>query len=232
MGGVEATRSIRRQRPDYRTKDGVRVPGVTTVLNLKNKPALVEWAFNLGKNNPGLSSSREYVDDLARIGTACHERIASHLKNKTPDLSDFTGKEIEASAIPFGKFLDWTRGKDIKVVAIEKMLVSERHHYGGSLDALLDIDGKRTVTDFKTGKAIYPEYFLQVAAYAEAEQEVSGEKVAEVRILQIGRVGEEGFTEQAKADWRWEFEAFLALRRLYEIEFKLKNNVPWHPLAL
>jgi hypothetical protein len=225
---AEQTRSIRRQRPDYRTKSGVKVPGVTTILNLKNKPALVEWAFNLGKNNPSLGSSREYVDDLARIGTCAHEMIAGHLKGEAPDLSDFSPKEVEAAGIPFGKFLAWTRGKSIVLAASEKVLVSEKHAYGGSLDVLAVIDGKRTVLDFKTGKAIYPEYFLQVAAYAEAEQEMTGEKVDEVRILQVGRTGEEGFTEQAKSDWRYEFDAFLCLRRLYGIESRLKNNIPYH----
>ena len=40
----------------YKTKDGKRVPGVTTILGVINKPALVRWANNLGLQ--GIDSQR------------------------------------------------------------------------------------------------------------------------------------------------------------------------------
>src|SRR5689334_19592558 len=69
---AENTRSIRRKKAVYETSSGEAVPGVTTVLNLRNKPALVEWAFKLGREHPELGSTRDYLDDLARIGTCAH----------------------------------------------------------------------------------------------------------------------------------------------------------------
>lgn len=215
---AENVRSIRRAKNTYTLKDGTKIPGVTTVLRLRAKEALVEWAFNLGKDNPQLSSSRAYVDDLAKIGTLTHELIGAHLRNETPDLSDFTPREVEAAQIPYAKYLSWEQGKKIEVEAIEKVVISERYRYGGSLDVRAKIDGKRTVMDFKTGKAIYPDYFIQTAAYAEAEQEQTGDKIDQCLILQIGRTGEEGFGEGVRTDWRNEFWQFLALRALYDIE--------------
>ena len=50
----------------YKTKDGKRVPGVTTILGVINKPALVRWANNLGLQ--GIDSTN-YVDATARCGT-------------------------------------------------------------------------------------------------------------------------------------------------------------------
>lgn len=35
----------------YRTKNGKRVPGVTTVLNILNKPALIYWGYLMGLEN-------------------------------------------------------------------------------------------------------------------------------------------------------------------------------------
>lgn len=60
----------------YRTADGKRVPGVTTVLGIMNKPALVKWANTLGLQ--GIDSSA-YVDETARVGTLAHEMIQEYL---------------------------------------------------------------------------------------------------------------------------------------------------------
>ena len=223
---AEQVASIRNKRPVYMTKDGEKVPGVTTVLNLRNKPNLVEWAFKLGKENPHLNSTRDYVDDLANIGKCAHALIEVYLTGKPQDMGDFTPRTREAAAVPFSKFMDWTKGKTIKVIACERVVISDRHRYGGTLDVLADIDGVRTVLDFKTGKAIYPEMFLQLAAYAEAVKE-RGERVDAIRILQIGRVGDEGFSERAMTEWSNQFNAFLALRTLYEIEKCIGNNTTW-----
>jgi len=46
----------------YKLADGVPVPGVTTILSVLNKPALVKWANNLGLQ--GIDSSK-YVDEKA-----------------------------------------------------------------------------------------------------------------------------------------------------------------------
>ena len=35
----------------YKTKDGIRVPGVTTILGELAKPALIHWAWDLGIKN-------------------------------------------------------------------------------------------------------------------------------------------------------------------------------------
>lgn len=225
---TENVKSIRNRRPIYKTANGETVPGVTSVLNLKNKPALVEWAFKLGRDNPGLSSSREYVDDLADIGKACHALIEVYLTGQPVDMDDFTPHTRKAAAVPFAKFMDWTNGKKIKVISSERMVVSDKHRYGGTLDMYADIDGVRTVLDFKTSKAIYPEMFWQAAAYAEALKEC-GERVDALRILQIGRVGDEGFSEKSMTEWSNQFNGFLSLRQLWEIEKAIANKTTWRP---
>lgn len=224
---AESTRSIRKPRNRYILKDGSVAPGVTTVLRHLNKEALVEWAFRLGKEHPELPSVRAYVDELANIGKATHAMVEAHLNGVLPDLSDFTPRDVEAAKEPFGKFLEWWRGRNVKVLATEKIVISEKFRYGGTLDILADIDGKRTVLDVKTSRGIYDEHFIQTAAYAQAEFETSGEPVQETRILRIGRVGSEGFEDRPLTDWRTHLDLFACLRRIHELDWNLKNNVPY-----
>ena len=56
----------------YYTSDRKPCVGVTTVLNVMAKPALVPWANKLGL--AGIDSSK-YVDSLARIGSLIHYLI-------------------------------------------------------------------------------------------------------------------------------------------------------------
>lgn len=214
---IEQVKSIRRQKATYKTTSGELVPGVTTILGLRAKPALVEWAFRVGKENPNLNTVREYVDDLADIGTCAHYILDCYLRNVIPDFGDFSPNVVEAAQVPVSKYHEWARGKTIELISADLEMVSDRHKFGGKLDVFASIDGKRTVVDFKTGRSIYTEAVIQVAAYAEMLKE-RGEHVDEVRVLQIGRTGAEGFSERVLSDWSNHWQAFLALRELYAIE--------------
>lgn len=231
MTPVEKVKSIRRAKSTYKTIAGEIVPGVTTILSLRAKPALVEWGFRIGRENPNLNSLRDYVDDLADIGTCAHQVLDSHLKNIEVDLGDFSPNVVEAAKTSVSKYFDWARGKDIALIAADMELVSERYRFGGKLDVYARIDGVPTVLDFKTGKNIYSEHLYQVAAYAEMLKE-QGSVVGAIRILQIGRVGSEGFSERVLTEWSNYWQAFLSLRRLYDVEKHIERNEKWSPLGL
>ena len=63
MVDIDKTAAKRsRTHTRYPSKSGHLVPGVTTVLNVLNKPALVPWATGLGLQG---STLQEYVDALA-----------------------------------------------------------------------------------------------------------------------------------------------------------------------
>ena len=226
MTVVEQVKSVRRQKATYKTSAGELVPGVTTILGLRAKPALVEWGFRIGKENPNLNSLREYVDDLADIGTCAHYILDCYLRSAVPDLGDFTPNVVAAAQLPIAKYHEWARGKTIELIAADLEMVSDAHRFGGKLDVFASVDGKRTVIDFKTGRSIYLEAVIQVAAYAEMLKE-RGEQVDEIRILQIGRTGAEGFSERVLDDWSNHWLAFLALRQLYDIEKCIEHNEKW-----
>jgi len=204
----------------YKLKDGTRVPGVTTVLGILNKPALVKWSNNLGLQ--GIDSSK-YVDDKAAIGTLAHQMIADHLRKVDTDASDYSAKQIDQAENSVLSYLEWEKGHDVKPVLIEEPLVSEIYKYGGTIDCLAKIDGKPTLLDFKTGKAIYPEMFYQLAAYSELLLE-DGHILDASMILRIGRDATEGFEVVKRDSLIKELEMFDHCLAIYNLQKEIKKN--------
>lgn len=213
---TEPTRSTRRTHVIYKAADGERLPGCTTIVGLRAKD-LTGWAFRIGQENPGLSSIRDHVDDLARIGSLVHLYADCMLKGIAPETDDWTKNEIAAAEPARRKFESWLKTKSIKIIFAEKALISERYRFGGTLDLFAEIDGVRSLIDLKTGRNIYREYLYQLSGYAQLLDE-AGERVDELRIVRCGRVGSEGFEERVVKDWSLYLQAFLSLRALYATE--------------
>ena len=100
-------------------------------------------------------------------------------------------------------------------------MVSDTMRYGGTIDCYCMLDGKPTLLDFKTGRSVYDEYFVQLAAYAELLRE-NGHEVDQVRILRVGRDETEGFEERSVPDTRKYFEIFKNLLNIYYLKRELK----------
>lgn len=69
-------------------------------------------------------------------------------------------------------FIDWMRTHDVEVLDVEKIIYSREYDYCGRFDAILKIDGKVYIVDFKTSnpsrdfpEGIYPENFAQMGGY-------------------------------------------------------------------
>jgi hypothetical protein len=187
------TTTTRKAKPHQRYYLGEQlVPGVTTILGVLNKPALVPWANRLGLE--GIKTT-EYVDHLADIGTLAHRMIQCHLTGEELDLSDYTPNQVSAAENAVLSFFEWEKGKELETIRSEAQLVSETHKYGGTVDWYGTINGQAALVDIKTGKAIYDEMVYQVAAYAQLLVE-NNYSLKEVRILQVGRDETEGFSER------------------------------------
>ena len=165
----------------YKTADGKVVPGVTTILGIIDKPALVKWANNLGLQ--GIDSSA-YVDEAARVGTLAHEMIQESLGGPKWDREAYTKDQIDLAENAVLSFYEWERqtGAKMETLLIEKQLVSETLKYGGTIDWYGRIDGKLWLIDIKTCSALHTEYEYQVAAYRHLLAE-NGLKVDGVRLL-------------------------------------------------
>jgi hypothetical protein len=198
----------------YTLEDGTRVPGVTTILNVIAKPALISWANRMGLD--GINTSK-HVDELADIGTLAHAMIAHFLGGPSPDLDDYSKNQIDRAENSVLSFHEWAKGKTIHTRFNERQMVSKALKYGGTCDWIGVIDGEMTLLDLKTGKAIYDEMLYQVAAYWNLTEE-NGPHIDVIRILQVGRSEDEGFSERIilAASIPKYFAVFTAALHLYE----------------
>lgn len=206
----------------YKTADGTRVPGATTIIGILDKPALVKWANNLGLQ--GIDSTR-YVDNLASVGTLAHHLILCHYKGEVPDMTDFTENQIELAQNCIQSYSFWEGSHKIEPVLIEEPIVSEILKYGGTPDLYCKMDGVLTLLDFKTGKALYTEVMYQLAAYRNLLNEY-GYPVDQCMALKIGRSDDEGFEVKIGKDMDTAFSIFKHCLDLYYLirDYKKENK--------
>ena len=164
------------------TIDGVKVDGVTTILNALPKQ-LKQWAADTAANYAVEHWSelteetltkrldrirfahRDVLSSAALRGTRIHgfgERLVAGEAVEIPE-------EYRGPAEAYARFLDdW----QIEPVAVETPVASVRHGYAGTADLWGTVgvrDGATALIDLKTGKGVYDEVVLQLAAYRHAE---------------------------------------------------------------
>jgi hypothetical protein len=122
------------------------------------------------------------------IGTQVHQRIEWTMRRvlrmpvgDEPPLS-------EPAEWAFMAFESWAHRVHLKPRMAEEVLYSTVHGYAGTMDLLADVDGMLTLIDFKTGKSIYPEAFLQSAAYQVALAEMGHQIPTAALILRLPKV--------------------------------------------
>lgn len=207
-------RKVSKAHIRYKLADGKVVPGATTITGLLNKPQLVRWANKLGLE--GIDSSK-YTDEAAAVGTLAHEMVQAHLQGEKVDTNMFSPLQVELAENALISFFEWMARHEVEPILCEVPMVSEEHKFGGTVDCYCKLDGVPTLLDFKTGSAIYPDYFIQVSAYKELLVE-RGYPVERVQILRIGRDETEGFEERAITDTRKYFEIFENLLNVYYLK--------------
>jgi hypothetical protein len=203
----------------YKLNNGERVPSVTTVLGILDKPALIQWAWSLGMKGEDYQKVR---DNAADIGTLAHGMVMAHLTGTEFDKSEYSPADVDKAENSLIKYWDWEKGHKIEIIAVEKPMVSEVYKFGGTIDCLAMVDGDLTLIDHKTGKAIYSEMFYQLAAYKQLLAE-NGQQIANARILRIGRDDTEGFEERQMIDLDRHFELFKHCLSIYRLQAELRK---------
>jgi len=214
---------VARPKEGYRLKDGTRVVGVTTVIGgckLGGIEGLLVWANRLGQDG---KSHREERDRAAEVGTVVHDLIeADALDRSPPVIPDEFREQVETG---YGAYLDWKRHTRLELVETETSMVSEQHRFGGTLDAIGYCDGRLSVLDWKCSGAIYPDYIIQLAAYRELWRETRPDDAIEgFHLLRVGKEYGDFHHHSfppALIDEGW--NAFLHMRRLYDIHARLKK---------
>jgi hypothetical protein len=209
-------------RKGYFTKNGTKVPSVTTILGrFKESGGLIWWAWDLGRQGKDYRAEK---DIAAEAGTLAHAAIDAYI-HKQP--FEWRGTpEIQAKAISaYEAFLEWSRQTNMVCEETELPLVSEKYQYGGTFDSIL-VKGKRAMGDWKSSNAIYPEYLCQLAAYGNLWNENYPDRpiAGGYHLLRFDKTYADFHHHYwAELDTAW--KAFLLLRQLYEYDKELKARV-------
>ena len=133
-------------------------PGGPEGTFIVSDPDAVQGAVDWLKGSPWRESSRK-MD----VGSAVHaEAEAWVLQLPRPE----PGPVVAPYLASFRNFLeDFAPTFEMS----EATVYSPVESYAGTLDAVMVIGGRRLLVDYKTGKDIYPDVALQLAAYARAE---------------------------------------------------------------
>jgi hypothetical protein len=155
-----------RAHQTYKTLTGEKVTGVTTALGIINKPALLNWAWECGKDGIDFRKSK---DNAADIGTLAHFLIECYLGGRVACLSEFSQSDQDKAKAGFDVFLKFWNQNQFTIVASEVQLACDtclHPPFGGTLDIVAKRgDGAICLIDIKTSKGIYDEYLYQLAAY-------------------------------------------------------------------
>ena len=196
----------------YKDSDGKRLPGVTTIVGLLDKPQLKVWANRIGLQGIDLNS---YMDDLANVGTLAHEMIQSHFTGEKLDLNEFSKNDIDRAENALISFYNWIDTMPIKPILNEEQLTNG--DFGGTVDMLAEIDGRNVLIDFKTGSGIYDDMGYQLAGY-KILLESNGYKVDQAMIVRVGRDEQEGFEVKSFSDLSKYEAIFNHLLAIYKLK--------------
>ena len=120
----------------YFLSDGkTRVQGATTIITQQigwNKGSLIGWTRKLALSGTDPSKER---DDKADIGTLAHHFIITSFNPEAEiDTSDYSENQKKQALNCLDSFMEWSKGKIIEPILLEKPLVSEKYLYGGTPD--------------------------------------------------------------------------------------------------
>ena len=133
---------------------------------------------------------QEAMDFAADFGIQAHEIIEdiamADIRNGA--INQFLLTELpEYNAIIEG-FQGWFRDNDLAIVASELMVYHPAYKYAGTIDLVCRREGtaELVVIDVKTG-GVFDEAAMQISAYSQALEYLTGDPVSEAWVLQLPR---------------------------------------------
>ena len=214
---------------------GETVPSVTTIMKVGlAKPQLVSWAARMSaeyavKQWDELSELPDWekvakirdahvqvADKAADIGDVVHDLIDAWNKGD-PYPDPRLPRQIDGFVNSFVKFMTERRPEFIES---EVTLWSRTYDYAGTADWIAVIGGRVILGDNKTGKRVYDEVGLQLAALANADfiirEDGSEEPLPVIEGLAALHLRPRSYRLVEVLDREECFRAFLACRELFE----------------
>ncbi len=210
----------------YLTEDGGYVPSVTTILEAFPKDAAYfKWIKEVGSDADAIR------DEAGRRGSVVHQLTEEYdAGHEVSFIGQDAPKYKMLEWAMFERYVDFRSRFPFVTDCIELNIISKEVGFAGTIDRVINLNGQKILLDIKTSNAIYPSYWLQLAAYRALLMNVGGVKVDKVGILwlnaktrtegkkdDIQGVGWQLITKLYSAD---DFELFLACQKLWQAENK------------
>lgn len=211
----------------YLHENGNYYPSVTTILDAYPKgPEYFAWLKRVGED------SDEIRDEAGRRGSTVHNFTEKFDRGEEVNLMNDNG-DIGCKLIEwkmFERYVEFRKRFEVDIKHIELNLVSPALGFAGTLDRNWILKDDNMIIDIKTSNAIYPSYWLQLAAYKRLAFLESGIDSKTVGILWLnaktktlgkpGSIQGEGYQlltrseEEGEKDW----QLFKATQQLWLAE--------------
>lgn len=187
--------------------DGKNIISVSAVSGIIDKPFLLKWVSDLAFNTLNeylnqwvviktphiIEACNMYKAKQAEakyVGTLVHDYVENYSKWLNPDVPEEHPEDAQVWQIRNGilSFLKWKTEHNVKFLVQEVFVYSKKYGYGGRFDAIIEVDGKRYLVDYKTSKSFYEmEMWMQTAWYFQAYTEESGDNLDGRMILMFNK---------------------------------------------
>lgn len=135
----------------------------------------------------------------------------------------------------------WMAEHNVRWTSTERKVFSLFYGYAGTMDGLARVDScadaaccphefkdRLTLVDWKTSNALHIEYLLQTAAYQQAYQEETGEKIEDRWVIRLGKEDAAEFDPwhtEGNGPFQKDLEGFLNALALYRSLHKIEDRI-------
>ncbi len=170
-------------------------------------------------------AAQKELEAAAAIGTEAHAacewmfRLQMGLKVGPEPVIGERAKIAKAAAEA------WAKEHGFEPIRSEQVVYSHRYRYAGTFDLLGYVDGRLTLIDLKTSKAVYDEMRLQLAAYWWALQEMGLEKAERAMVLRLPKLATDPEFEAVEVDsLETHLQAFLHAAELWRWQHAMEQE--------
>lgn len=126
-------------------------------------------------------------------------------------------------------FLSWRMSHHVEPIEKEKVIFSRTLEYAGRFDLHAMVDGEVCILDYKTSKVFSEEWPIQLAAYAVALQEMTGERIEHGWMIRLDKATGQfephyiPLTKQLKTWWCKGVPWYWARKRVIDLSEQVKE---------
>lgn len=140
----------------------------TEMSNVMGEPPPLPAFKEMIDNELGREKAfKKELKKAGNIGTQVHSRIEWEFLGELDKKRSEEPPPLDTpeAVLSFSHATEWRKQTKLKVMDVERQVVSMTGLYAGTLDALVQLDDKIGVIDFKSSARVYDEHFLQNCAY-------------------------------------------------------------------